>query len=58
MSNIEYKEEIRKDNYPYCISKECIQKIIEQMKLKVCKILLKNGNGTGFFVKLNFQIIK
>ena len=48
MSNIEYKEEIRKDNHPYCISKECIQKIIEQMKLKVCKILLKKGHGLVF----------
>ena len=52
---MEYKEESKKDNYLDCISLECTEKIIEQMKLKVCKILLKNGNGTGFFCKIKFS---
>ena len=52
---MEHKEECKKDNYPDCISLECTEKIIEQMKLKVCKILLENGNGTGFFCKIKFS---
>ena len=51
---MEYTQEIKRDNYPDCISLECTEKIIEQMKLKVCKILLKEGSGTGFFGKIKF----
>ena len=51
---MEYKEESKKDNYPDCISLDCTEKIIEQMKLKVCKIILEKGNGTGFFCKIKF----
>ena len=51
---MEYKEESKRENYPDCISLECTEKIIEQMKLKVCKIFLDSGNGTGFFCKIKF----
>ena len=51
---MEYQEESKKDNYPDCISLECTEKIIKQMKSKVCKILLDSGNGTGFFCKIKF----
>ena len=51
---MEYTQAIKRDNYPDCISLECTEKIIEQMKLKVCKILLKEGSGTGFFGKIKF----
>ena len=51
---MEYQEESKKDNYPDCISLECTEKILKQMKLKVCKILLDSGNGTGFFCKIKF----
>ena len=29
---MEYEKESKKDNYPDCISLECTEKIIEQMK--------------------------
>jgi len=51
---MEYEEESKKENYPDCISLECTEKIIEQMKSKVCKIYLDSGNGTRFFCKIKF----
>ena len=51
---MEYKEESKKQNYPDCISLECTEKIVEQMKLKVCKIFLSSCNGSGFFCKIKF----
>ena len=54
---MEYEEECKNDNYPDCISLECTEKIIEQMKSKVCKIILFNtANGLDFFEKLNLII--
>ena len=46
-----YQEESKKENFPDCISLECTEKIVEQMKSKVFKIYLKSGNGQDFFVK-------
>ena len=53
-----YQEESKKENFPDCISLECTEKIIEQMKSKVCKIYLDSGNVTGFFCKIKFPNIK
>ena len=44
--------EYQQENYPDCISLECTEKIIQQMKSKVCKICLNSGNGSGFFCKI------
>ena len=49
-----YQQEIKKDSYPKWISIKSTEEIIKQMKSKICKIYLKNGNGTGFFCKIPF----
>ena len=46
------EKELRK--YPTTITYECTEKILEQMKNKVCNIKIKNGLGTGFFCKIPF----
>ncbi len=48
MSN--YQEEGIIKKYPIWVSLEKTEKIIKKMKIKVCKINLKNKkNATGFF---------
>ena len=47
--NIEEKELI---NYPIEISYECNKKILEQMEKYICKISIKENQGTGFFCKI------
>ena len=48
------KEEKRND-YPESVSLEGIEEILDQMKKKVCKIFIENGDiGTGFFGKIPF----
>jgi len=49
-----YQQEINKESYPKWISLKSSEDIIEQMKSKVCKIVLDSGNGTGFFCKIPF----
>ena len=49
-----YRQEIKKEAYPHWISLTSTEKIIEQMKSKICKIYLDEGNGTGFFCKIPF----
>ena len=53
---MEYEPEGYLSNYPKYISLECTDKIIQQMKSKICKLKLNNGiKGTGFFCKIPFQ---
>ena len=50
-----YIEEKELRNYPNVISFECTEKILEQMRNKICNIKLINGTlGTGFFCKIPF----
>ena len=49
-----YQQEINKESYPKWISLKSTEKIIEQMKSKICKIYLDSGSGTGFFFKIPF----
>ena len=52
---MEYEPERKNSDYPKYISLECTEKIMEQMKSKICKLKLFNGNeGTGFFCKTPF----
>ena len=51
---MDYKEDSEKENYLDYISLEYTEKIIEQMKSKVCKLYLDSGNSTGFFCKIKF----
>ena len=52
---MEYEPEVKNSKYPKYISLECTEKIMEQMKSKICKLKLFNGNeGTGFFCKIPF----
>ena len=46
------EKELRK--YPNAITYECTEKILDQMKSKVCNIKIKKGLGTGFFCKIPF----
>ena len=53
---MEYEPEGYLSNYPKYISLDCTEKIMDQMKSKVCKLKLNNGNkGSGFFCKIPFQ---
>ena len=48
-------EEKELRNYPNVISFECTEKILEQMRNKICNIKLIDGTlGTGFFCKIPF----
>ena len=49
-----YQQKINKESYPKWISLKSSEKIIDQMKSKICKIFLDSGNGTGFFCKILF----
>ena len=40
--------------YPSVISYECSKKIIEQMERNICKIIIGEEQGTGFFCKIPF----
>ena len=46
------------DKYPFEVSLESAEKIINQMKKCVCKIYKKNISGTGFFCKIRNPINK
>ena len=53
---MEYEPEGYLSNYPKYISLDCTEKIMDQMKSKVCKLKLNNGTkGSGFFCKIPFQ---
>ena len=53
---MEYEPEGYLSNYPKYISLKCTEKIMDQMKSKICKLKLNNGTkGTGFFCKIPFQ---
>ena len=44
------------NNYPEPVTLNSSEKIIEQMKNNVCKIILEDGNkGTGFFCKIPYN---
>ena len=47
-----FKKEQFIDNYPFEVSLEPTEKIINKMKKCVCKIYKKNITGTGFFCKI------
>ena len=49
---MEYKKNI--ENYPKSISLEGTEKILEQMKKKICKINTGIKNGIGFFCKIPY----
>ena len=50
-----YIEEKELRNYPNVISFECTERILEQMKNKICNIKLMDGTiGSGFFCKIPF----
>ena len=52
---MEFRDEKEIRNYPKMISFECTEKILEQMKNKICNIKLTDGSvGTGFFCKIPF----
>ena len=52
---MEYIDEKELRNYPNIISFESAERILEQMKNKICNIKLTNGTlGTGFFCKIPF----
>ena len=40
--------------YPNVISYECSKKIIKQMERNICKIIIGEEQGTGFFCKIPF----
>ena len=42
------------ENYPDLIPYECIEKIPEQMRKYICKIIVGENKGTGFFLKIPF----
>ena len=43
------------DNYQLPVTIQKTNKILEQLKKCVCKIITKNGNGTGFFCKIPYN---
>ena len=49
----EIKENILR-GYPNVISYECSKKIIKQMESNICKIIIGEKQGTGFFCKIPF----
>ena len=49
----EIKENILR-GYPNIISYECSKKIIKQMERNICKIVIGEKQGTGFFCKIPF----
>ena len=49
----ENKESILR-GYPNVISYECSKKIIKQMERNICKIIIGEEQGTGFFCKIPF----
>ena len=42
------------NEYSNVISYECTKKIIEQMEKNICRIIIGNVQGTGFFCKILF----
>ena len=53
---MEVAEECFLVGYPNIIPYDCCQKIIEQMKHGICKIIIGEERGTGFFCKIPFQV--
>ena len=52
---MEFRNEKEIRNYPKIISYECTEKILDQMRNKICNIKLMDGSsGTGFFCKIPF----
>ena len=52
---MEFRDEKELRNYPKIISYESTEKILEQMRNKICYIKLLHGSsGTGFFCKIPF----
>ena len=52
---MEYINEKELRKFPKIVSYECTEKILEQMKNKICSIKLPDGSlGTGFFCKIPF----
>ena len=47
------KKEINIENFPIPVSIERTSTILKQMKYSICKIITKEGHGTGFFCKIN-----
>ena len=51
---MEPEKEANLNGFPRVISYDCTEKIIEQMKNNVCKIMIGNTQGSGFFCKIPF----
>ena len=51
---MEPEKEENLNGFPRVISYDCTEKIIEQMKNNVCKIMIGNTQGSGFFCKIPF----
>ena len=47
------KKEINIEKFPIPVSIERTSTILKQMKYSICKIITKEGHGTGFFCKIN-----
>ena len=56
MSEDNNKEKLL-DLYPIPITIECTNIILQQMKNCICKINNKKGKGTGFFCKINNELV-
>ena len=56
MAEMNETKEKNINDYPKYISLKSTEIIVEQMKNKICKIILENGNGTGtgFFCRIPF----
>ena len=55
---MEYSKENILIGYPNIISYECTKKIKEQMEKNVCKIIIGQSQGSGFFCKIPFPDLK
>jgi hypothetical protein len=48
-------KEVMIEKYPIPVSIEKTKTILNQIQKSVCKIILRNGKGTGFFCKVNYD---
>ena len=51
---MEINEEGLIEHFPTLLSIRCTEKILEQMKKNICKIISPKKEGTGFFCKIPF----
>ena len=51
------KQEMNIENLPIPVTIERTSIILKQLKYSICKIVTKDGHGTGFFCKINSNIL-